>query len=218
VTAVCEYLAAPIREIRGKKPVAIVPCIVPPVANIVDPPAIEGRPIKMVTIGGLIDRKDPAMCIKIAEEIANRGRDVTMTFVGDGPLRSDLEEQASKVDRAEIVFTGNLDRSGVERELAAADVFIGPTKGDNFFVSCAESISAGRPVVVSDKGGQGEYVKPIAGEVLSDADAADYADAVLRVISANHSATDIAASLGDDFHAPQVGAGYAATYEEAVNR
>lgn len=36
-------------------------------------------------------------------------------------------------------LTGNLDAAGVRAELARADVFIGPTRGDNFFVSAAEA-------------------------------------------------------------------------------
>ena len=214
VTAVCDYLAAPIREYRRGKPVEIVPCIVPGADQLEDiPPLGEGDALRLVTVGGLIERKDPMMALDIVTELLGRGVKTTMVFVGDGPLRPEIERRAASGPLAgSVQLTGNLSRSGVLQELNASHLFIGPTRGDNFFVSCAEAIAQGRPVVVSDRGGQGEYVKPIAGRVLRSPTVSDYADAVLEVVG-KASATDIAASLGTAFHSASVGAGYSSVYE-----
>ena len=35
-------------------------------------------------------------------------------------------------------------------ELARADLFLGPTRSDNFYVSAAEAVVSGRPVVAEE--------------------------------------------------------------------
>lgn len=217
VTAVCEYLADPIREYRGDRPVEIVPCIVPGAEEIIEPPSIDDvGELRMVTVGGLIERKNPMMALDVTEELLSRGINSRMIFVGDGSLRAAIEERAAEEPlRGHVTLTGNLDRAGVVQALNDSHVFLGPTNGDNFFVSCAEAIAQGRPVVVSDKGGQGEYVKPIAGRVLSNASAAEYADAVLAVVG-RASAQEIADSIGTDFHPDSVGHGYRDVYDNVL--
>ncbi|WP_054951991.1 glycosyltransferase family 4 protein [Flaviflexus massiliensis] len=217
VTAVCEYLAQPIREIRGERAVGIVPCIVPAADEIVEPVSVEeAGELRMVTVGGLIKRKNPMMALDVTEELLRRGVNARMIFVGEGPLREEIEKRASQGTlRGHVTLTGNLNRAGVVESLNDSHVFLGPTNGDNFFVSCAESIAQGRPVVVSDKGGQGEYVRPVAGRVLSDATAQEYADAVQEVVG-SASAQQIADSIGDAFHPHSVGRGYREVYESLV--
>ncbi|WP_182353684.1 glycosyltransferase [Flaviflexus huanghaiensis] len=217
VTAVCDYLADPIRSYRGDRSVQVVPCIVPGASEIIEPRSVEEvGELRMVTVGGLIERKNPMMALDVTEELLRRGVNARMIFVGDGPLRDAIEERAEKEPlRGHVTLTGNLDRAGVVQALNDSHVFLGPTKGDNFFVSCAEAIAQGRPVVVSDKGGQGEYVKPIAGRVLSDATAAEYADAVLEVVG-SATAQEIADSIGTDFHPDSVGYGYRNVYDNLL--
>ena len=144
-----------------------------------------------------------------------------MTFVGEGPLRADIEERLA-TDPAlgeRTRLTGNLDAAGVRVELARADVFIGPTRGDNFFVSAAEAITSGRPVVVSDAGGQTEYVTDANGTVLPlGAGSRQWADAVVETVErlAPRGAASIAATIGDSFSSAQVGAAYRRLHEEVA--
>lgn len=240
VTAVCEYLAAPIRALRRGLPTAVVPCIVEPQDAVAQPPdgdssdSVEtpGSPdgisgfsgisgISMVTVGGLVERKDPMACLDVLAELTARGRPATMTFVGEGPLRADIEQRlaadSSLAERTRL--TGNLDSAGVRAELARADVFIGPTRGDNFFVSAAEAITSGRPIVVSDAGGQTEYVTQANGTVLPlGAGSRQWADAVVETVErlAPRGAASIAATIGDRFSSAQVGAAYRRLHEEVA--
>ena len=104
-------------------------------------------------------------------------------------------------------------------ELARANVFIGPTRGDNFFVSAAEAITSGRPVVVSDAGGQTEYVTPDNGTVLPlGADSRQWADAVIDAVErlAPRGARRIADTIGERFSSARVGAAYRRLHEECA--
>jgi L-malate glycosyltransferase len=218
VTSVCEFLAEPVRRVRGVRPTVVVPCIVPPLESVSERPARGGRPLRLVSVGGLIERKDPLLAVDTVAELRRRGVDAELALVGDGPLAGAVGDRVAALGLEERVrLTGTLDREGVLAELAAADLFFGPTRGDNFFVSCAEAIVAGRPVVVGATGGQGEYVDPGVGVLVDEQRAEAYADAIvdLDARTATTSAAEIAATIGDRFSDARVAAGYAAAHDLA---
>lgn len=218
VTAVCEYLARPIRAERRDRSTVIVPCIVPAPPVLVERGPGEGRPLELVGVGGLIDRKDPLLAVRCLAELGARGHDVRLTWAGSGPLHDDvlaLADQLAVSDR--LTLLGNVDTAGVGAALDAADLFFLPTKADNFCVSAAEALVHGRPVVVGATGGQGEYIDPSVGELVDHQDVAAYADAIERVWLATEglSAEDVAATIGDRFSPDTVRRGYLDAYDLA---
>lgn len=216
-TAVVDYLARPVRTVRKERPTQVVPCIVPPL-DAVPPRRRPDGTLRMVSVGGLIPRKDPLTAVDTVAELRRRGRPTTLRLVGDGPLREAIAQRAREQGVADAVeLVGTRDRDGVLAELAAADLFLGPTLGDNFFVSCAEAVVSGRPVVVGATGGQGEYLDPRVGVPVSVQTPQAYGDAVEQVLtsSADLSAQDIAGTVGDRFSAPSVAQGYDRAYRLA---
>lgn len=218
VTAVCDYLAEPIRQVRGSAPVTVVPCIVP-VPDPVPPRSADTRRLRLVSVGGLIERKDPVLAVDVLADLLFRGHDARLTFVGEGPLRPRILERARLLDITDRVrLTGPLDGAGVLDALTRAHLFLGPTRGDNFFVSCAEALVAGRPVVVGSTGGQGEYIDPAVGATVDEQRAGAYADAVESVLTrtADLSAQDISDTVGQRFSVESVARGYHGAYERAA--
>lgn len=211
VTAVCEFLARPIRAVRGSRPTDIVPCIVEP--GPVEPRRDRGDgALRMVSTGGLIPRKDPLIAVEVLAQLVERGVDAHLEWLGDGPLREDTLGLAERLDVADrLVLPGTVDGDGVRAALSRADLFFGPTRADNFFVSAAEAIVAGRPVVLGATGGQGEYVHPRVGGLVDHQDAAAYTEAILEVDARTRdlSAQEIADTIGDAFSERTVGAAYA---------
>lgn len=218
VTTVCDYLAEPVRAARGSRPTRVVPCIVEPEVPAPRRPRGDGR-LELVSVGGLIDRKDPLLAVRTVAALVARDVDARLTWAGEGPLREDTETLAAELGVADRVrLVGTLDHEGVRTALAAADLFLGPTKGDNFFVSAAEAVVAGRPVVVGTAGGQGEYLDSAVSRLLDSRDPEDWADAVVSLDAATlrTSAEAVAATIGDAFSTPVVGAGYHRAYREAL--
>ncbi|MGB3829091.1 MAG: glycosyltransferase family 4 protein [Ornithinimicrobium sp.] len=218
VTAVCDYLAAPIREVRGAAPTVVVPCIVPRPPDLVPRRPLHDT-IRMVSVGGLIERKDPLMAVEVVAELGRRGRPATLRLVGDGPLAGQITARARQLGvQDQVTLVGTLDRTGVLQELADADLFLGPTLGDNFFVSCAEAVLAGRPVVVGSTGGQGEYLDERVGVCVDEQSPQAYAEAIDRVLARAEgmSAGDISDTLGEDFAASEVAMGYQRAYDRAA--
>lgn len=216
-TAVCDYLAAPIREVRGPKLTTVVPCIVPVPDPVPARPA-DDRKLRLVSVGGLIERKDPLLAVDILAELLVRGHDARLTFVGQGPLEGQVRDRARLHDLTDRVrLTGPLERDGVLDQLARAHLFLGPTRGDNFFVSCAEALVAGRPVVVGSTGGQGEYIDEDVGATVPTQSATAYADAVESVLARTQglSAQQISDTVGQRFSVASVAAGYQDAYDRA---
>jgi glycosyltransferase involved in cell wall biosynthesis len=217
VTAVCEFLARPLREVRGpSKPTDVVPCIVEPF-----PPsprrAREDGVLHLVSTGGLIDRKDPLVAVRTLAVLQEQGTRVHLEWLGDGPLREATEAEARRLGVSDnLTLAGTQTSAGVREALARADLFFGPTRADNFFVSAAEALVAGRPVVLGATGGQGEYVQDAVGALVPEQDAEAYASAIRDVDRRTRtlSAKEIAATIGDAFSSEKVGAAYAALYEE----
>lgn len=215
VTAVCDYLARPIRARRNNGPTAVVPCIVPAPEHL-DPRPIRPRnPTRLVAVGGLVDRKDPLLAVDTVAELARRGTPARLTWVGEGPLRRAVAKRARKQKVDHLVrLPGPADSDGVRAALADADVFFLPTKAENFCVSAAEALMAGRPVVVGATGGQGEYIQDKVGQLVAEQSAGAYADAITAVEhrTLHLNAADVAATVRDKFSPEQVGAQYAAVY------
>ncbi len=82
---------------------------------------------------------------------------VELLLVGDGVKRPDLERLAAELKIVERVrFLGN--RSDVPDILAAADIYIQPSRWDGFGIAALEAMAAGLPVVVSNVPGLRDVV------------------------------------------------------------
>ncbi len=84
--------------------------------------------------------------------------DLTLTMVGDGQDRAELEAAAARLgDR--IHFTGYLDQAGVAQALADHDVLVLPSFSEGLPVILMEALASGRPVVTTQVAGVGELVR-----------------------------------------------------------
>lgn len=215
VTAVCDYLARPIRARRSTGPTTVVPCIVPQPEHPEPRPLRPRIPTRLVAVGALVDRKDPLLAVDTVAELARRGTPARLTWVGEGPLRRAVAKRARKQNVQHLVrLPGAADGEGVRAALADADVFFLPTKAENFCVSAAEALVEGRPVVVGATGGQSEYIEHKVGQLVPEQSATAYADAISAVEhrTLHLNAADVAATVEEKFSPEQVGAQYAAVY------
>ena len=108
-------------------------------------------------VGSLIERKN---VVRLANAFERLGEG-TLTFVGDGPLRSALE------GRPGVTVTGYVPHDAVPGYLAAADVLCQPSLVEPFGQAALEALACGRAVVATRNGGPPEFV-PSGGGVLVD--------------------------------------------------
>lgn len=115
----------------------------------------RGEPLEVLFSGRLIDLKGPGLAMaafaQLRAEVPAR-----MTFLGDGPRRADLEQQARELGITDDVeLTGNLPHAEALERMHAAHVFLFPSfEGAGMVVP--EAMIAGNPVVCLDFGGPGD--------------------------------------------------------------
>jgi len=90
------------------------------------------------------------MLISAAAYLKDRVNGLSLTLVGDGPLRSELEDQARELGIAGIVrFTGAIEQEDVRNEYEKADVFVLPSFWEGIPVVLLEAMAVGVPVVAT---------------------------------------------------------------------
>jgi glycosyltransferase involved in cell wall biosynthesis len=130
-------------------------------------PAPDDGP-RFLCIASLIRRKN---VLRLADAFA-RVANGTLTFVGDGPLRADLE------GRPDVVLTGRLEYDRVPEQIASAHVVCQPSLIEPFGQAVLEAMACGRTVVATRIGGPPEFVPPEAGVLVDPADEDALAEAL----------------------------------------
>ena len=111
-------------------------------------------------VGSLIERKN---VVRLADAFEKLGEG-TLTFVGDGVLRPQLE------GRPGVAVTGYLPHDAVPLHLAAADVLCQPSLVEPFGQAALEALACGRTVVGTTVGGPPEFVPAGAGVLVDPLD------------------------------------------------
>jgi glycosyltransferase involved in cell wall biosynthesis len=121
---------------------------------------LEANGTAFLCVGTLIERKN---VLQLAEAFERRGEG-TLTFVGDGPLRSRLE------GRKGIRVVGRVGHEAVPAWLAACDVLCQPSLVEPFGLATLEAMACGRTVIASKIGGAPEFVPADAGVLVDPTD------------------------------------------------
>ncbi len=113
-----------------------------------------------VCVGSLIERKN---VVRLANAFGRIGAG-TLTFVGDGPLRAQLE------GRPNVTVTGYVTHDAVPGYLTVADVLCQPSLVEPFGQATLEGLACGRTVVGTRVGGPPEFVPAGAGVLVDPLD------------------------------------------------
>lgn len=107
----------------------------------------------------------------------------TLTIIGDGPMRDQVEAAFAILPRERIEWRGALDRPAVGAALAEHDIFVWPGIGEAYGLVYLEAQAAGLPVVAFDSGGVAATVRNEETALLvQDGDIAALAAALARLV------------------------------------
>lgn len=120
----------------------------------------DGRGPAFVCVGSLIGRKN---VIALAGAFDRLGEG-SLAFVGDGPLREELE------GRDGVRIVGRVPQSQVPRWIAACDVLCQPSLIEPFGQATLEAMAMERSVVATTVGGPQEFVTAEAGVLVDPGD------------------------------------------------
>ena len=126
--------------------------------------------------------KGHAAFLRIAAHLHRRMPAVEFLLVGDGPLRSQLEQQAAALGlNGRAIFFG--DRSDIPAVLASMDVAVLTSDSESLSNVILEAMAASLPVVAYNVGGNPELVNHQRGTLVAAGDETDFANAVHCLLS-----------------------------------
>ena len=138
-------------------------------------PARPGEGVRVLAVAQLAPYKGIRHLVEAAPLLRARVPQVSVTIVGDGVERSDLERRTRELGVDDVVtFTGAVSPERVAGHLAEADVFVHPSVRqddglmDGIPVALMEAMAAGVPVVASRLSGIPELVVDGATGLLAE--------------------------------------------------
>jgi glycosyltransferase involved in cell wall biosynthesis len=139
---------------------AIVRCgIDTSVFEAVDRAGRPAEPLEVLCVGRLVPDKGQALLVEALAAVRATGRDVRLTFVGDGPDRAQLEGAAARHGVGDVVrFAGAVGQDRIRERYAAADVFCLPSFAEGIPVVLMEAMATGLPVITTHIMGVPELV------------------------------------------------------------
>jgi glycosyltransferase involved in cell wall biosynthesis len=123
-------------------------------------------PLRVVFAGRLNHAKGVEGAVEAVLALRARGASVTLDVVGDGPLRSWVEDRAASEDPGAVRLHGWLARTDLEAVLAGGHVFALPSTAEGFPKVVAEAMAFGCVPVTSGVGGLGQTLAETGGAVV----------------------------------------------------
>lgn len=128
-------------------------------------------------VGRLVAGKRPRDAVEAVSQLPDR-LNATLYVVGDGPLRSDLEEQA---DDETVEFLGHVPYDEMPAIYRSGDVLLLPSRAEGLPRTVLEAFASGVPVVSSHL----KHTAPVVqkgGKTVRVGDVCGYAEAIQRVL------------------------------------
>lgn len=122
--------------------------------------AHDSLPFKIIQVGRLNSAlKGQDILIRAVFSLVKSGRNITLTLIGDGESRAELETLVSELGISKHVkFLGSQTQEYVLSHLAEYDLFVQPSRFEGFGLTVVEAMAAGIPVLVSENNGPIEVI------------------------------------------------------------
>ena len=152
---------------------------------------VPGEPIKVLTIGRLIEKKGVVFAIEAVSHLLATGEKIDYTVVGDGVLRQSFQQliQDRGIER-HVRLVGAKTHEEVKMFMEKSHVLLAPSltsdSGDQEGIPnvIKEAMASGLPVVSTFHSGIPELVSDgVSGLLVPERDAASLADALAYLIS-----------------------------------
>lgn len=91
--------------------------------------------------------------LKAFQTVQEKYPDASLTLLGDGPLRAELEQFVAGRDIRNVIIVGQVPNTEIYRYLDEADIMVSSSRFDNMPVSVLEGFKAGLLVISSKVGG-----------------------------------------------------------------
>jgi glycosyltransferase involved in cell wall biosynthesis len=129
-------------------------------ARLVDDLAIAPGDVVLVHASNLKDIKRPLDIVRSAGTALRHDPRLLYVVVGDGPLRTAMEEACARAGLADrFRFTGWVDHEEIPHYLNLADAVLMPSETEGLALVYLEAMACGRAVIASDIAGAAEVIE-----------------------------------------------------------
>jgi len=175
----------------------------------------------LVVIGRLTSQKRVHLAVRAARIIADRGRPVPLTIIGDGPERPSLERESALAPQAPVRFLGTRSPADVIATLERADACLFPAEQEGFGLAAIEALMMGVPVVAcADGGGVVSALARFGGGLTVGAGPDSIADGIEQALvpAARERAREAGVRWRDELAPDRVAQRFEGWYVEALAR
>ena len=154
--------------------------VIPNGVDLPDAPLAERAPhegpLRLIFLSRLHPKKELPLIFRAVRQVTDAGVPVRLTVAGTGEpaYEAELRTRVHELALKDVVsFVGHVEGAAKWAAFADADVYLLPSRQENFGIAVAEALAAGLPVIVSDQVAiAGDVAAAGAGEMIPvDADA-----------------------------------------------
>lgn len=140
----------------------------------------------LCAVARLSGQKGIPLLLDAAAKLRSRGRDFSLTLVGDGEMREEIEEIIFAHGLAgNVHLAGWADSSAVIKHLRASRAMVLPSFAEGLPVVIMEALSLCRPVIVTSIAGTPELVDSQCGWLVSAGSVDDLVSAMEQALEAD---------------------------------
>lgn len=138
-------------------------------------------------VGRLSSEKNICTLINAIKIVLDKGKQIRLLIVGDGPLRNELANQVEELGIEEnITFTGSVRHDDIALWISATDYFCLPSLTEGCPNVVLEALSCGRPVIGSTAGAIPDLIVDSKnGFVFDPIDTKNLANLLLKSMDTN---------------------------------
>lgn len=139
----------------------------------------------LLSMSRLVPWKGVGILIKMIPSINQKFSGVTLLVAGDGPQESNLKKLVHDMNLGkQVIFLGVVGDKKSKREVyEVGDIVVQNTFYEGMSNSLVEAMSAGKPIITTDAGGNPEFVDNKNGIVVKYDDASAIEKAILDLLS-----------------------------------
>jgi glycosyltransferase involved in cell wall biosynthesis len=147
----------------------------------------------LVFMGELRPVKGIDVLIDAISLLHRKGRNVTLTLVGDGPDREQLQAQIARLGlTTSIAFTGAMP---ARQALALGHIMVVPSRAESLPYVVLETAAAGKPLITTKVGGIPEIYGPLTDSLSPAENSGALAEAIAKVLDQPEATAKIASEL-----------------------
>jgi glycosyltransferase involved in cell wall biosynthesis len=169
-----------------------------PVENQPSVPIAIGTTLNLINIGSFVPKKNQTFLLDILLELRDRGVHANCIFLGDGPLRNEIQNRAKELGIiGHCNFLGNVEN--VEEYLWQSDVYVHTATYEPLGLVLIEAMASGLSVVTLDGGGNRDLImNGQNGYLIKKQDPKEFASRIIEV-SQNNEIADFNSDYAKQF-------------------